>query len=348
MNPKLVSYSLPIALATLALTVGMMTSGLSYASFNQSVQAFEKTEYDFLVSNFREQSEIDNLMSQSFVEEASRFYNFTTRINGGVVTGNVFFGLDHNHADLSFFNDGVLTQGQWDPNQMVIDTNFAETFALSLGETMTFMLNGELVSKTIAGIFLHSNTESFNKGIAMTIWTPQFETLFDNELTVDLVFIKTSSVQSAISYLEQNNISYLQRSVLLGDAQRAIEMPLQLAVTISVFVTLLILIATIVWFNRNLRLDSKEIEVKFKEKREKENTIYRQINLYASILGGFFLLAVFVVIFMTIPFLSLYGVLLLIYLSYFPLMMLITQAMIQSFTGSIAKKVNLLAKTINQ
>jgi hypothetical protein len=210
------------------------------------------------------------------------------------------------------------------------------------------MLNGELVSKTIAGIFLHSNTESFNKGIAMTIWTPQFETLFDNELTVDLVFIKTSSVQSAISYLEQNNISYLQRSVLLGDAQRAIEMPLQLAVTISVFVTLLILIATIVWFNRNLRLDSKEIEVKFKEKREKENTIYRQINLYASILGGFFLLAVFVVIFMTIPFLSLYGVLLLIYLSYFPLMMLITQAMIQSFTGSIAKKVNLLAKTINQ
>jgi hypothetical protein len=319
-HKNLLKYWVPSILSGLALSLSSFFSANLLSTLNSQATAFTFTTYDFVVSDFNTQEDSTAVINHSSVESSSRFYNFLTPINNGN-RGQVFLGLDHSEIGMSFYNDAIITLGQFSNDGIYIDQAFANQFNLTVGNSLSFSLNGNLVSLDIAAIFLHSTTSSFPQGMAIAPWLSNYDSFFLNALIVDIVFIKTSQPSVFQSFLQSNGYSFLKRVELLNDVIRANEPEKTTLLSVPYFITLIVMLVHGFLLFNNLQKDQKEMHVLVKERRAMENRIYITNQYYAYLLSALSFIVVQIINALLIPYLNDYILVFFGYGLYFPLML---------------------------
>jgi hypothetical protein len=331
MNKK-IKYGLPGLIFSLIISFSLFLSSFSLSASNQKVEAFESTSYDYLISDFLNNEKVSELLAHEAIKDSSRFYNFSTPINGGK-KGNVLLGLDHQSLNLSFFNEKLLLEGEYSSEGILVDDRFASAYNLSLGDQMRFSLNGQQIIRPVSGIFVHSIVSTFSNGIAITPWFENYEDLFDIDLTVDLVFVSLNENTTFGQFLQRNQLSSLSRAVLLLDINQITRIEYSSLYTfLSIFIFINILGFVIIMY-RNFMGDQKEISVNIKEKNLKNNLVYNKTiqNSFALSYLIYFISAIGTLI--TIPFLKNFYILFLLTTLYFLSTYLISKVFIETIVN---------------
>jgi hypothetical protein len=207
-----------------------------YGEFRNSIIPFEKTQYDFFVSNLGNQNNIDLLRQNNSTKNLHLSYNFSLNVSGGK-RGNVLFSIENEGHAFTFYDSTLLISGSYNRDAVVIDTTFAKSFNLIVGQTLNLNLNGNNLNLPISGIFLSSNLDTFNNGIAITSWKQNYSNFFNNDIIPDIGFVESQNSIESINLFNSLDFSYSSRVEFLQENENTFENKMQQ--TISTFLMLL-------------------------------------------------------------------------------------------------------------